>query len=846
MGSLDKYRRKRDFTRTREPSGQQAALEMASKGAVSGGRFVIHKHAARNLHYDLRLEYNGVLKSWAVPKGPSLDPGEKRLAVEVEDHPLEYADFEGVIPKDQYGGGTSMLWDSGQWKLAQRAGNKVHPEERLDFELNGQKLRGAWTLVRTGRRGKKSNQWLLIKRRDRGVEASQINDFSVATGRTMEQIAARENAGEDTNRQALLVGNEKGRKKALPKAPKPTLATLAKKAPAGDNWLHEIKFDGYRVLARYDQGNVELLTRNGNDWSGRFPEIAKQVTNLACDQAILDGEVVASQADGTTSFRALQEALAAKKTSRLAYQAFDLLYLNGRDLTTLALTERKQVLKPLLTTSGFHKGASIRYTDHMLGKGPEFAKHACSLGLEGVISKKADGKYQSGRSRDWLKIKCTAHEEFIICGYTEPSGSRLGFGSLLLGAWHEGALVYVGRVGTGFSEQLLKKIYDHLTAIERKTSPFTQTPPNTHEVHWVEPALVAEVEFSNWTRDGLLRHSSFRGLREDKKAQEVALPANVAPRQTPTPKPRKLAKGTAEVAGVRLTHADRVLFPEQGITKLALAEYYEAIYSWILPNLQNRPLALVRCPDGYTGDCFFQKHPGQTLGKSLERVMIQEKNKKSAYVYIQSLADLIALVQVGTLELHAWGSRIEEPERPDTLVFDLDPAEGIPLSEVVRVARSLRERLTGLGLISFPRTTGGKGFHLVVPIAPEHNWDKVKTFCKRVAQAEAKADPQRVTSVMSKQRRQGRIFLDYLRNGRGATAIASYSPRARKNAPVAVPVTWDEVTPTLRPDRYNVDNLRRRLSALKQDPWANYESSRRPLSDEVLQAVGMNKGGENG
>lgn len=682
------------------------------------------------------------------------------------------------------------------------------------------------------------------RKRDYGVEESEISDLSVATGRTMDQIAANEDAEGDSNRKAFAVRSEKGRKKALPKALKPTLATLAKEAPSGANWLHEIKFDGYRVLARYDRGKVQLLTRNGNDWSSRFPEIAKQVKKLACDQAILDGEVVASQADGTTSFRALQEALAAKKTSKLSFQAFDLLYLNGRDLTQVALTERKQALKSLLTSSGFHNGASIRYTDHMLGRGPEFAEHSCSLGLEGVISKKADGNYQSGRSRDWLKLKCTAHEEFIICGYTEPSGSRFGFGSLLLGGWHKGELVYVGRVGTGFSEQLLRKVYDQLTAIERKTSPFKQIPPDTCDVHWVKPALVAEVEFSNWTRDGVLRHSSFRGLREDKKAQEIALPASEASSHPPKAKPRNLAKGTAEVAGVRLTHADRVLFPEQGITKRGLAEYYEAIHSWILPNLQHRALSLVRCPEGYTEECFFQKHPGQTLGKSLERIMIKEKNKKSAYVYVQSLADLIALVQIGTLELHAWGSRIEDPERPDTLVFDLDPAEGIPLSEVVRVARSLRDRLTDLGLTSFPRTTGGKGFHLVVPIIPEHDWDKVKAFCKRVAQIQAKADPQRVTSVMSKQRRKGRIFLDYLRNDRGATAIASYSTRARKNAPVAVPVTWDEVTPKLRPDRYNVENLRRRLASLQQDPWSEYEASRKPISEEILRVVGLNKGGE--
>jgi bifunctional non-homologous end joining protein LigD len=831
MSSLHKYQRKRNFKRTDEPAGD-ATLEPAATGG-SGGRFVIHKHAARNLHYDLRLEYGGVLKSWAVPKGPSLEPGEKRLAVEVEDHPLEYAEFEGVIPKGEYGGGTSMLWDTGYWQPLQRTGKTPKPTERLDFELEGEKLHGAWTLVRTQQRDRKNNQWLLIKRHDKGVESSNITELSVATGRTMEQIANQESTTA-TGRDGASESRSKGQQKAMPAAVKPVLATPAKEAPAGDNWLHEIKFDGYRVLARYDRGRVKLLTRNGHDWSARFPELKKRLETLACDKAILDGEVVASQADGTTSFRALQEALTAKKTGQLAYQAFDLLYLDGRDLTSLPLRERKQTLHELLTSSGLSADAKIRYTDHIVGKGPQFAEQACGLGLEGIISKGSDGRYRAGRSRDWLKVKCMSREDFVICGFTPPSGSRVGFGALLLGAWQSGDLVYTGRVGTGFSERLLRKLHSQLMGLQRKTSPLKHPPQELDEVQWVTPSLVAEVEFSNWTRDGLLRHASFRGLREDKVASDIKLAGAAAPDTPAQPKTRKPLKGTAQVAGVRLTHADRVLYPSQGTTKQALAEYYESIQDWILPYLEGRPLSLVRCPDGYGEECFYQKNPGQALSKLLK--------PERDFVVVRSLPDLIALVQVGALELHPWGSKVENLERPDQLVFDLDPAPAVGLPDVVRVARSLRDQLAELGLCSFLRTTGGKGFHLVVPVTPELSWNTVKAFCKGVAQQQAKADPKRVTAVMSKQKRKGRIFLDYLRNGRGATAIASYSPRARKGAPVAVPITWDELTPSFKPDRYTLDNVRRRLSALQRDPWSEFEASRRSVSEEAMRAVGVNAG----
>ncbi|MEX2534924.1 MAG: DNA ligase D [Trueperaceae bacterium] len=880
MAPLDEYRRKRNFRRSPEPSG-----EAHSVGDEAGGLFIIQKHAAQRLHFDLRLEKEGVLKSWAVPKGPSLDPGEKRLAVQVEDHPLEYGEFEGVIPERAYGGGTVMLWDRGRWYP-----NGKQSDDHLDFALEGSKLRGVWTLVRmrdsTSDDGK---NWLLFRRTEEdaaklaaGRETKPLNssqkaksrkakskngrieearteeaggksrapsslgtangeDRSVATGRTMKQIASDRDAiwREGLPDPKALPGSRKGR---LSNEPRPQLATLVDEAPQGSGWIHEIKFDGYRIMALLEGGKggprVRLSSRNGKDWTDRFPEIANLLQNLPVKQALLDGEMVAFAGDGSTSFRRLQESLSDENTGHLVYQAFDLLHLDGFDLAATPQLERKAALAGLLAAAGFVGSSNIRYTDHLGSKGQEFYEQACSLGLEGIISKRGDARYAGGRSKQWLKVKCTRQAELLVGGYSDPAGSRSGFGALLLGAYdHDGVLVYAGKVGTGFSERQLQQLHARLRELELDESPFEPAPPK-RGVHWVRPELVVEVEFTEWTRDGSLRHPTFRGLREDREPEEIKVnSSNMDPGYAPS-KTSSKKDDEAVVAGVRLSSPERVLYPEQGATKLALARYYEEIAEWILPQIENRPLSLVRCPQGREQQCFFQKHPAETMAKEIARIEIEESDGPAPYLYVRSLPDLISLVQIGVLELHVWGSRVDDIERPDILVFDLDPAPDVPWVEMLRVARELRERLQSLGLESFPRTTGGKGLHLVAPLVRKVGWDEAKAFAQGVADQHADDDRGRITTNMSKSKRRGRIFLDYLRNGRGATAIASYSTRSREDAPVAVPVRWDEVNAALRPDRYTIDNLRRRLSALKGDPWEGFGDARRAITRKMLESVG--------
>ncbi|WP_445156843.1 DNA ligase D [Halomonas sp. E14] len=846
MERLEAYRRKRDFTHTREPAGDSGGA------AGPGDRYVMHKHAASHDHFDLRLEQDGVLRSWALPKGPSLAPGEKRLAVEVEDHPLEYGEFEGVIPEKAYGGGSVMLWDRGRWKL------KGKPrQDRIDIELDGERLKGSWTLARMSgkRQDKHGRNWLLIKRHDdkprMDTSLTAELDESIASGRSMAEIAEdRDNTwgtAEAGKRNVPAPGRLEGARKArLPRDVKPQLATLAREVPAKGDWLYEIKLDGYRLLARIEQGDVRLITRNGKDWSHRFPEIARALAPLPVTSALLDGEVVALGQDGISRFGELQEALSSGRTSALVYQLFDLPYLEGHDLSGVALRERKRTLAALLDAAGLQAG-TLRYSDHLDHQGEAFHERACQMGLEGIICKRADSRYQQKRSRDWLKVKCVSHEEFVVGGYTEPSGSRSGFGSLLMGAYGKQGLVYAGRVGTGFSHRLLDQLSATLQEREVKRSPFHGSVPDSRAVHWVRPELVIEVEFTERTRDGRLRHPSFRGLREDRNPEEIRmtptkeLAADDAAEPTPPagkPSARR-RKDETSLLGVRLTSPDRVLFPEQGLTKLDLARFYAQIHEWVLPRLARRPLSLVRCPQGRTDECFFQKHPRRAIPADVPRIDVPEKKGSAEYVYVESAADLIGLVQAGALEIHPWGSCIDHLEQPDSLVFDLDPDEGMAWKEILRVAGTLRERLESLGLTPFLRTTGGKGLHLVVPIEPSAEWEQAKAFAKGVAEAHARDDPQRLTTHMAKAKREGRIFIDYLRNGRGATAVASYTVRARESAPVAVPIRWDELNAALRADRYNVQNLRRRLSALRHDPWADFAEAARPLDAKLLKAMGV-------
>lgn len=858
---LEAYRGRRDFGRTPEPSG---AREAGSDEPM----FVIQKHAATRLHYDLRLELDGVLKSWAVPKGPSLDPGERRLAIHVEDHPLEYGSFEGVIPSGEYGGGTVLLWDRGRWRSYGDAA-EGYRRGRLRFRLEGAKLRGDWNLVRMADRDEDDGRenWLLIKARDAAAkgDGGRLVDErpeSVATGRTLDEIAADVRGAEaasaaaedgsaatDSGRPAAALPDpaslEGARRGALPRRPRPALARLEDEAPAGDDWLHEIKFDGYRALCRRDEDEVRVLTRNGNDWTARFPTVAEAVGALPCRTAVLDGEVVVVAPDGTTSFQRLQDVLGKGRFQELRYYAFDLLYLDGYDLSAVPLEERKAVLERIIEHAG--DGARrIRYSDHVVGHGADFQRQACGFGVEGIISKRRRGKHRPGRSRNWRKIKCWQQQEFVVGGYTDPAGGRTGFGSLLLGVYDRaGELVYAGRVGTGFTDQSLRDIHARLRRLECDRPPFTRGPVAAGEadVHWVEPELVAEVAFAEWTRDGVLRHPSFKGLREDRPAREVVRErgggagsgdGRAAPRRAQPEAaldaapdlPEALMRGT--VAGVRLTNPDRVFYPDVGVTKAELAARYAALADRILPRLAGRPLTLVRCPSGVGGDCFFQKHAGEGMPAPIGRVDVKEEAGEAPYMYIRDAASLVSLFQMGALELHVWGARVDALERPDRIVFDLDPGPGVDWRRVVQAARELRLRLLGLGLASFVKTTGGKGLHVVVPLKPATTWEKLKDFAQAVAETMASASPDRYTARLAKSRRRNRIFIDYLRNTRGATAVAPYSPRARPGALVAMPLRWDELRPSLDPKRFHVRTMTSRLEA--GDPWSGMEETRQTLT----------------
>lgn len=861
MDKLEVYRSKRKFDRTQEPAGSSER----QPARTAERRFVIQKHLASHLHYDLRLELDGVLKSWAVPKGPSIQPGERRLAVQVEDHPLEYGDFEGIIPAGEYGGGTVMLWDHGTWSVATSSSGKQGQvnDDRIDFELHGKKLQGAWALIRTQGRSAKGSakkrppNWLLIKRSDSGVKTSKPDDLSVLSRRTMEEIT-QGTEPKPPQQESLNAGlaQVQGAKPAqFPQQLTPTLATLENEVPVSSDWVHEIKFDGYRLLAQVtDDHQVQLLTRNGQNWSHKFPKLQQLLQDLPCQSAVLDGEVVAFDAAGISSFHSLQQALAEQREDKLVYQVFDLLYLDGYDLTKTPIIQRKLALEALTRSLTQHTDSKLKYTDHMVGQGPEFHQHACELGLEGIISKRADSSYAAKRSRAWLKIKCNDRDDFIICGYTAPKRSRSGFGALLLCAWDQQKLIYTGKVGTGFNQRTLTKLSKQLASLEVAESPL-HNPPSMQDVTWVKPKLIAAVEFTQWTREGRLRHPVYQGLRQDAKLEDIQLsqppsaptgtkaaaPAGSGSKPSLQPNPTKNARSTAsgklKVAGVVLSNPQRIIYPTQGLTKADLAGYYTELAEWVLPYVQHRPLALVRCPAGVTDQCFFQKHPGKTLNKEVPRIMIDGKQG----LYIDKLADLLQIVQVGALELHTWGSTIHHIECPDTLVFDLDPAPDVSLKDMYQLAEQLRDFLLSLGLHSFPRITGGKGLHLVVPIQPEYEWPTIKAFCRGIAKTLAHDNPRKATATMSKSKRKGRIFIDYLRNGRGATAIASFSTRARTGAPVATPLRWDEVKASLRPDQYNVGNIKRRLSSLKADPWADYRSVEQSIPATAIKAMEKTK-----
>jgi bifunctional non-homologous end joining protein LigD len=865
--TLDKYWQKRDFKKTPEPRG--TLVKPGKKLA-----FYIQRHHASHLHYDFRLELEGTLKSWAVPKGPSLDPADKRLAMHVEDHPLSYGTFEGEIPPKQYGAGTVIVWDKGVWIPD---GDPVQGLRKgsLKFELKGEKLAGHWALVRMGPAKDAKESWLLIKERDAharsGEEANitALRPESVISGAGRKSARARHTPADQPDaaaktpaarsrakaKQNPLPDKISGAvKKAMPDMIKPQLATLIDKAPAGDEWLAEVKFDGYRAVCRIDGGKANLFTRAGNDWTTQWKVLAAAAAQLPVQQAWLDGEVVAIGDDGAISFQLLQNMAREGTRARLAYYVFDLLYLNGQDLRQLPLLERKQLLKTLLASAD--PQGPLLFSDHIQGDSAATFSHACMHALEGIIVKRADAPYLEGRSRSWLKVKCQQRQEFVIGGYTEPNGSREKFGALLLGIHEDGKLRYAGRVGTGFDDAGLKSLFKELSKYPAKTAPFSNPPTGSEArgVHWLKPKLVAEVKFAQWTGAGSIRHASFVGLRSDKPPQEIRrelpLPvAEAAPESAPQSAPAmgkraakagvKASGGDASVAGVRISHPSKVLFAENGLTKLQLAQYYEQISDWILPHLTGRPLTLVRCPNGGGAKCFFQKNANDTTASDLTRIEVPDKEGTATYMTADSVEALVSLVQMGVLELHTWGAGRGHLDRPDRIIFDLDPAPDVSWTQVIEAARLTRGLLEEIGLTSFLKTTGGKGLHVVAPIKPDRPWAEIKAFSKAIAEHLAGILPDRFTAKMTKATRTGKIFIDYLRNAAEATAVAAYSTRARPGAPVSVPIAWNELNEELRSDSFNVFNLPQRLATLKQDPWHDYFSMNQRITAKMLRTFNL-------
>jgi bifunctional non-homologous end joining protein LigD len=843
--SIRTYQSKRDFTASSEPAPGPR------KGKAGAPIFVVQKHQAHRagLHWDFRLEHNDVLWSWAVRKGPSMDPADKRIAVHVEDHPLDYADFQGTIPDGHYGAGTVETWDRGTWEPLIDPDDGLRDGE-IKFVLSGQRLHGKFTLVRLkpkpGQRGRQDN-WLLIKGHD-------AEERPGADAETLEAAVAA--PGKKRRTKALSIpGAVRGK---LPDKLAPQLATVADEPPEANGWLTEIKFDGYRILAFLDYGKVRLLTRNGNDWTDRLPAVAKAVGQLYVESALLDGELVALDKDGISSFPALQAALSGGHDETLVFYLFDLLHLDGWDLRPCALRDRKQRLKGIDTWHGM-----LRFSDHHEGDAARMRQAACRMKLEGIICKKAEGRYRSGRGHDWLKVKCQGREELLVLGWTEPAGSRTGLGALHLGYYDaDGRLHYAGAVGSGFSDETLETLRDRLGGLGSAPPRGLMVAGDDLErtIHWVRPDLIAEVSFTGWSGAGRVRHAVFLGLRDDKAPQEVVrdIADRDAERRAINPKdfagsarrkgpvvavpPKRQPVGAAAartggaivtakaprartetIEGVTLTHPDRALWP--GISKRDLAVYWQAVADWALPGLARRPLAIVRCPEGVDGEHFFQKHGHGTMPPGVR----EGTADKAPFLAIDGSQGLVAMAQMSAIELHVWGATEDDPLHPDQLVFDLDPGEGVTTPEIVAAALDMRDRLEALGLASFCRTSGGKGLHVVVPLAPEQPWDPVRAWCKRFAEQASDAAPDKYLAHVKIADRRGRILIDWLRNGLGSTAVAAFCPRARPGAGVATPLLWTEVTPKLDLQAFTLRTVPERLERLKADPWEGFAQARRGL-----------------
>jgi bifunctional non-homologous end joining protein LigD len=917
MPGLQTYRAKRQFGVTPEPRG--------TKARAKGHAYVVQKHAARRLHYDLRLELDGVMKSWAVTRGPSMVPGEKRLAVHVEDHPIEYNAFEGTIPKGQYGGGTVMIWDRGQW-LPEGDPHKAYKKGHLEFRLEGDKLRGRWHLVRMRKRsGERQEPWLLIKAADEDARTAKDPDIleekplSAVTGRDIDEIAAgkpvrKKSARATTPAAAVWHSNRKpagattaarprerkvrtaskktqaakrgkrpsassdgaeipgARPAPLPDFVPPCLTLLSDTAPDAPNWIHEIKFDGYRMQARLAGGKVQLKTRRSLDWTGKFQSVAAALAALPARQALIDGEIVVEDERGISNFAMLQAALKEGRRDAFVYCVFDLLHLDGRDLRDSPLRERKAELQDLLK-SARGIGDVIRYSEHFDEDGALVLQQACRMTLEGIVSKRADAPYRSGRTDTFIKTKCSNAQEFVAGGYSPSTALPRAIGALAVGHYDHGRLVYAGRIGTGYTQAMARDLWKRLHPLEVAKPPFDQIPraeARRRDVRWVEPTQVVEAHFRGWTTDGLVRQAAFKGVREDKPAKDVVreLPATIDSNATTageraqaakvaaeaTKIMAKKSKGTTKVAkrsgkagaakrrtkstplrakpategDVRFTHPDRVYWVDVGVTKQDLADYYRSVWDQMAPHVVNRPLALVRCPDGTTGQCFFQKHASAGLSEQKLRIVIDRKRRQ--IIAVDDIDGLLSLVQAGVLEVHVRGSLIDRLDLCDRIVFDIDPGQDMPWAGVLAAARDVRERLDALDLESFVKLSGGKGLHVVLPIEGA-DWDTAKAFAQTIAFAMAADQPERYVAKMTKSLRKGKIFIDYFRNSLEQTSVAAFSTRARDGAPVSVPVTWDELGRAKSANQYTLFNIGKRLSAMKRDPWADLGRVKQKLPD---------------
>ncbi|WP_419420065.1 DNA ligase D [Legionella sp. D16C41] len=840
--SLKKYHEKRDFNKTPEPEGK---VQHTHKNL-----FIIQKHAASHLHYDFRLELDGVLKSWAVPKGPSLDPSVKRLAMQVEDHPVEYGSFEGIIPAGEYGGGTVMLWDKGSWHALDEDPLAAYQKGHLRFDLKAEKLKGRWDLIQSNRDKK---VWFLVKFKDKEAKLLTTYDIteakpnSVLTEQSLEEITehytyswdkqglkkAPKTKKSDIAKQLASALSENTNQSTFPETISPELATLVAEIPEGPDWLHEIKFDGYRIIAFKNGNTIRLMSRNNKDWTSNFPNVVAELKKLPVKRGIFDGEIVVLDENHKSNFQLLQNSVKANKEIPFIYYIFDLLYVEQFDLREKPLIERKKTLITLLENSNKQ---ILRFSDHIIDQGEEVLKQSCALALEGIVSKKINSPYLEKRSEDWVKVKCIKRQEFVVGGYTLPKGARDYFGSLLVGFYDsQGQLHYCGNVGTGFTKASLKSVFKELEKNREAKNPFNSRPPDASKALWVKPVLVAEVEFTEWTNDERLRHPSFQGLRYDKEAKAVHKEVEKAIEKINKSVAKPTKKKVKQQRGVSITHADKIIYSEDKITKGELFSYYDELSEYILPHIKDRLLTLVRCPEKYS-TCFYQKHLSAHSSPSLYSLAVKGRTETEQYLYLKDKQGLLSLIQMGVLEIHPWGSHIESLEYPDTITIDLDPAPDVLWKEVVQAALEIKKYLEEIKLTCFIKTTGGKGLHVVIPILPEYTWDDVKQFTEVFVQFLEKLRPDAYVSKMTKTKRRGKIFIDYLRNQRSATAISAYSTRARLHAPVATPLYWDELTDNFNDTFYTIRTLPKRLKNLKADPWQKFRQIRQSLQLDALRS----------